>query len=449
MIKVVICGAGPTGLTLACLLQNANIKVTLLEKELHSSSYTKALMIHAGSLEIMNQLDLADTIINCGIKQNKIIFHIAQDRDYVIDFSNLKTTQFPFYINLTQPSLEAILEKKFLSLGGEILRGCELKRFSQKENSVCIKYHQNDETKKIRSDYLVACDGASSSIREMLGITFSGNTYSFPYVLAEGYMEHNISNDYSAMYINDNVVFSVLPMENGQFRVAGPGSMDEKADELSQTEFEHLLVSNNLEKLRLKTYSSLRTYNVSERVADNMICNRVILCGDAGHIHSPSGGQAMNLGIADAFSLYWRFLNPADTSSLLCDFENERIKIANSVVQSTHLFDRVNIMRFGNEEQKSDLTNLIEEDSKIFSQLFHHVNSLNPLNDRTLSIGARIPDIPISKNRSTWNIVSYSKKISIDPNGLEWQRVLANYFNLNQAVDIKIRQDMYIESIWQ
>lgn len=447
MRKIVICGAGPTGLTLGCLLRQKGFNVTIIEKEMQSSSHTKALMIHANSLEVFEQIAVINQILNKGIKQKYIKFYMLNDCEYKIDFTKLDMTKYPFYVNLSQPVLEEILEVKFASLAGKILRGCELINLNQSVENVTIDCLINGVHTELICDYLIACDGASSTVRKLLNIEYEGTTYPFSYVLAEGVPSANLPKDESSMYITQDVVLSVLPIENGQYRVAGPGNMKLLNNTFGILEFENMLEKNKLNFLKFDSYSSLRNYQVNERVAKNLVDGRVILCGDAGHIHSPTGGQAMNLGIGDAFSLYWRFNPLLNTSTELSGYEIERLKIAKKVVQSAHLFNKLDIMRNGTEIEKSELTLLMKHYAKIFSQLNHYPSSNFTSGDAELIVGARIPDLPLDNKESLWSKIIQQDTLNVDPFGEPWQKKLASYFNINKNIKIKIRPDMIISEV--
>ncbi|MBE4581670.1 FAD-dependent oxidoreductase [Vibrio navarrensis] len=119
--NIIIVGAGPTGLTLGCLLQSQGINCVILEKEQQQNQLTKAVMVHAASLDVFSLLEIDQAVLQKGLKQNSIRFNIQGKEEYVMDFTQLSPNKFPFFINIKQPDLVDILERKFTSLGGTSL----------------------------------------------------------------------------------------------------------------------------------------------------------------------------------------------------------------------------------------------------------------------------------------------------------------------------------------
>jgi 2-polyprenyl-6-methoxyphenol hydroxylase-like FAD-dependent oxidoreductase len=350
---VLISGAGPTGLMLGCLLQHAGVKTNIIEKLSAITTEIRGLMLHAKSLELLEQLDIVNEVIAAGIVVPKLAFHVIGGRDFTFSFSELKT-KYPYYVIIPQPKLEELMENKYKMLGGAIKRGQSLESFVQLDRGVNSSIQVIEGEKyTVYTRFLVGCDGARSHIRDQLNITFDGHTYPMKYVLAEGYLECSLPRDEASMYISSNGIISVLPLPNGQFRIAGPGlGNDEEQLEnngVSEAQFHKILEKMGvLDFLKFKDFSRTAFYSVNERWVAKMQSNYVFLAGDAAHIHSPAGGQAINRGFLDAYNLSIKlggYIFGAIKFSALSKYHEECAPVDREIMQVANFFSFIQSMR--------------------------------------------------------------------------------------------------------
>lgn len=397
-------------------------------------------MIHSASLDILSQLGLDKKIIETGLVQDKIVFNSQNIAEYVLNFSSLENFRYPFFVNLRQPILEKILTEKFLDLGGSLLFDTELTCLQNKFDCVTLTVG-NDESTDV--PWLVACDGANSFVREVLNIKFIGNDYDYDYVLAEGTLKSSSPIEPSSMFLSQNSVLSFIPMENNEVRIAGPGLRQHLSDkELTSEDFDKMLDEASFpSNLRLDKYTTLRHYKVREKIAESFYEGRVFLCGDAAHIHSPAGGQAMNTGFGDAFSLAWRLSISSDFKGIGDEYDRERRGIATKVIDKTNMSKVIDKMRYG-----SLLDSELNYFTQIFSQLFHSFSEETSLLSKELRVGARLPNIRYYPSKYVWdNLQSSELILNIPSDALSMK--LGKYFNVKEKVKVSIRPDFYVNSV--
>lgn len=349
---VLVIGAGPTGLMLGCLLRDLGVECTVVEQREAIDPRTRAVMVHAAGLEILEGLGLRTALEERGVRQRRIDFHTAHGAVFSIDFSGLDT-DFPYYLNVPQPEVEELLAQRFTALGGRLLRG--LRYVSHREDGtgvdVELRYADPDSTPTgLNARYLVAADGASSAVRTALGIDFPGVTYPMSYLLAEGAPRVPADPDASAMYIGPAGAVSLLPLPHGTVRIAGPVSAEflERDSELGAEEFRRSVETLGFgETLAFERIDRIAHYQVHERLAERFTEGRTVLAGDAAHLNSPAGGQAMNTGFADAWALAWRFAALLDggDAALLDGYAEERRAAAAEVARSTGVLGLLDVMR--------------------------------------------------------------------------------------------------------
>lgn len=436
-----IIGAGPSGLLLGCLLQQQGVACQILERQAETSSLTRALLVHAASLDILDQIGVADELIELGLAQRYIHFHVQDGPSYSLDFQGLQGSGYAGFISLRQPLLEAVLARRFEALGGRLLRGHSLLDLQQSETQISARIAGPAGEYQLHAPWLVGCDGASSRVRQLLGIAFDGSDYPYSYLLAEGEPLQALPTDAAQMLIGPQAVFSVLPLDNGEIRVAGPGLAENlQHSALEPTQLESLFERAQLRALpRLRHYSAIRQYQVRERVADTFGHGRVFLCGDAAHVHSPAGGQAMNLGFGDAFSLAWRLARNEQVAELQAPYTQERRQLAQAVIAQTRLAPLLAQMR-SHAVTQTDLTSLMER----FSQLYHHLGDEQAaLNSRQLSPGARLPNLRLADGSSLWRS-PLSEWLDLSQAGAREQAVAAHF---GRQARLRIRPDFVIAEV--
>jgi len=408
--EVLIIGAGPTGLMLGCELRRRHVDCVIVDRSERIDRRTRAVMVHAASLEQLDELGLRTEIERRGLRQRSISFQVHHGAGYEIDFSTLDT-RFPYFLNIPQPEVEEVLAAEFRKLGGQLVRGLGYRSHQETPDGVrAVLASAVTAEITIDAHYLVGADGASSTVRANLGVGFPGRTYEMPYLLAEGRPVVAPRTDASAMYIGPTGSVSVLPLPDGTMRVAGPASPDplDPGEELSVERFQRTVSRLGFgSALELDQVSRLTHYQVHERIADRYRVGSVLLAGDAAHLNSPAGGQAMNTGFGDAAGLAWRLSHAirerGNGVDLLDGYARERRATAQTVARSTGVLDVLQSMRTAvTEEQQVVVDAGLSGLAEAWSQLYlTYPTAAEPTGDALLcrggnhriEVGARIPGL--------------------------------------------------------
>ena len=339
---VLIIGAGPTGLVLALWLTKLGVKVRIIDKTAEPGPTSRALAVHARTLELYRQLDLADFVVEHGNKVPAVNLWVKGEPKVRLAFETVgeDLTAYPFLEIFPQDQHERLLIDRLEKLGVAVEQRTELIRFTDEGGGITASLHgPNAHGEDCEASFFAGCDDARSRVGETLGTGVEGGTYrQVIYVADVEAAGRSIDGELHADL--DEADFLAVFSLAGDCRARLIGTMrDERADTLrfehvSRRAIDHLKVEVN----RVNWFS---TYRVHHRVTRHFRKGRAFLLGDAAHIHSPAGGQGMNTGIGDAINLAWKLaaaLSDRAPDSLLDTYETERIGFAGLLVATT---DRV------------------------------------------------------------------------------------------------------------
>jgi 2-polyprenyl-6-methoxyphenol hydroxylase-like FAD-dependent oxidoreductase len=322
---VIVAGAGPTGLMLAGELALGGARVLLLERLTARSGQSKALNLQPRSAEVLASRGLLDDLLAVAPARLPA-GHFA---GLPLDYSRLPTP-YPYQIGIPQARVEERLADWALSLGAEIRYGEPLESFGQDDAGVTVN--------GMRAGYLVGCDGARSDVRKQLGVAFPGRDARMCALVADVTLAGGGPDRWELPAPEGDGLLTVLPLGAGVFRVlaAGPAQMAAGRDTpVFDDEVAEALARGGLELGEVRWAS--RFTDTTRQVA-RYRTGRVFLAGDAAHIHSPSGGQGLNLGLQDAFDLGWKLaevIRGESGDDLLDTYHAERHPVAARVLEST------------------------------------------------------------------------------------------------------------------
>ncbi len=346
--QVVIVGAGPTGLSMAAQLIRYNIDFIIIEKNPGTTPFSKALVVQARTLEIFQELELADKAIQTGkITTALNMFYKGKPRAKV-NINNLGQglSAYPYVLSLEQSKTEKLLAEYLAQHGKTIKWNTQLTHFEQNDNEVTVYF--TDETgkeHKAEAAYLVGCDGAGSLMRHQLGLSFEGTTEAKLFYVADVILQSPVINK-NELYINMIKKGFVLffPMEGaGHYRIVGilPGVTDME----KQVAFSDVLpaIDELVYPVDIESLHWFSTYKVHSRKAASFMKGRCFVAGDAAHIHTPAGGQGMNTGIQDTYNLAWKIaytLRGEVNNEVLNTYDTERTGNARHLLKTTdRMFD--------------------------------------------------------------------------------------------------------------
>jgi 2-polyprenyl-6-methoxyphenol hydroxylase-like FAD-dependent oxidoreductase len=340
---VLVVGAGPTGLTVAASLVQRGIAAVVVDRQAAGANTSRAGVVNARSLEVLEGLDVARRLVKEGIEAPVFTIRDRQRTLIQIDFSGLPTA-YPYSLMVPQSTTERLLLERLLELGGTVVRPKTLTSVAQDADGVTATFDDGDV---IRARYLVGADGIHSTVREYAGIGFHGGQYEESFVLADVHLTGEVPADEVLLFWATAGLTVVAPLPGGEiYRVVAPAA---DAPENPSAEFvQRLLDERGLGAGRMVVEDVVwgSRFRIHHRVADMYRAGRLLLAGDAAHVHSPAGGQGMNLGIQDGIALADALAGvlAGGPESLLDDYSATRRPMARDVVTMTDRLTRLATM---------------------------------------------------------------------------------------------------------
>jgi 2-polyprenyl-6-methoxyphenol hydroxylase-like FAD-dependent oxidoreductase len=337
--QVLIVGAGPTGLVLALRLARHGVAVRIIDKNSGPGQASRAMAVHARTLEFYRQLGFADAVVDLGIRIEAI--HLREDGHDIAQLPlkdvGAGISPYPFVLAFPQDDHEQFLVEQLRAQGVEVDWNTGLESFTQDEWGVRAVLQRGAERIACNTAFLCGCDGAHSRVRESLKVGFGGGTYDHLYYVADVKTDGPPNVDLVG-HLGANTFALMLPVRSrGMQRLIG--IMPEPAPGKPEPNFEDVRpVLEPLLGIKVEQLNWFSTYRVHHRVASQFRVGRCFLAGDAAHIHSPAGGQGMNTGIGDAVNLAWKLahvLQAGAHGALLDTYQAERLAFARKLVTTT------------------------------------------------------------------------------------------------------------------
>ena len=340
---VLIVGAGPTGLMLADQLARRGVRATIVDRSSGPAQQTRAMAVHARSLEIYRHLRIAERALELGQVGGAANMWANGKRRARIPIGDIgrDLSPFPFVLMLGQDDNERILGAHLAEANVSVQWNTELASFEQAGAGVTATLKQPDgSTRKIAAAWLAGCDGGHSTVRERLGIGFPGAPYEHVFFVADTEATGSMVPGDLNVYLLREGFHLFFPMR-GKDRWRVIGILPERLRGRHDLTFEETVPAIRSEAdahVAFKHCSWFSTYRIHHRRAERFRQGRCFLLGDAAHVHSPMGGQGMNTGLQDAYNLAWKLaavVRAKADARLLDTYEAERVPVAERLLQTT------------------------------------------------------------------------------------------------------------------
>ncbi|MDN3356242.1 rifampin monooxygenase [Actinomadura sp. DC4] len=331
---VIIAGCGPTGAMLAAELRLHDVRVLVLEKETEPVSFVRIVGLHVRSLELMAMRGLLDRILERGRRRpvGGVFAAIAKPTPEGLD------SAYAYLLGIPQPVIDRLLEEHAAELGAQVRRGRAVTGLEQDDEGVTVELAGGE---RLRSRYLVGCDGARSTVRKLLGVGFPGEPSRNDTLMGE--MKVGVPQEEIAATMTEvtetNKRFWLRPIGEGVYSVVVPAAgVSDRTEPPALEDFQQRLRAIAGTDFGVHSPRWLSRFGDATRLAERYRVGRVLLAGDAAHIHPPTGGQGLNLGVQDAFNLGWKLaaqIRGWAPEALLDTYQAERHPVAADVLDNT------------------------------------------------------------------------------------------------------------------
>ncbi|MEU6214098.1 rifampin monooxygenase [Streptomyces sp. NPDC047023] len=419
MIDVIVAGGGPTGLMLACELRLHGVRVVVLEKESGPTPHSKARGLHARSVEVMDQRGLLERFLPHGEK-----FAVGGF------FAGIGTvwpdrldTSHPYVFAVPQVVTERLLTERAVELGVEIRRGREVTGLHQDADGVDVALADGT---RLRARYAVGCDGGRSTVRKLLGVAFPGEPATVETLLGE--MRIGVAPETLAAVVAEvhrtHKRFGAVPEGDGLYRVIVPadGVSEDRTAPPTLDDFKRQLKAFAGTDFGVHSPRWLSRFGDATRLAEHYRVGRVLLAGDAAHIHPPTGGQGLNLGVQDAFNLGWKLaaeVNGRAPEGLLDSYHAERHPVAAAVLDNTRAQMQLLSTEPGPQAVRRLLSELMdfEEVNRHLIEKITAIGVRYDLGEGHELLGRRMRDTELSDGRRLYALMHAGRGLLLDRTG--------------------------------
>ena len=333
-------GAGPVGLVAACELARRGVSVRVIDKLTAPTTESRAIAVHARSLEMFDSMGLLDELVASGVKATQMEMYAGGRHLAHVEFSHVDSA-FPFTVVTAQTETERILTGRLAALGVTVERGVELTGLTQAADAVRLSLQNADGSQETaEASWVVGTDGAHSTVRQLVGTRLEGSFKGERFLLGDVEAEHALDPASMYMYFSPDGILAVFPMRGTRMRLIAqvretPGQP--RRSDPAQADLQRV-TDERAGGIQITKSHWLTEFEIHHAQVPAYRFGRVFLAGDAAHVHSPAGGQGMNTGMQDAFNLGWKLALAAQGragAQLLNSYQAERHPVGAKVIEFT------------------------------------------------------------------------------------------------------------------
>ncbi|MCA8199885.1 FAD-dependent monooxygenase [Burkholderia sp. AU33545] len=346
---VLIVGAGPTGLAAAMALARARVPVRIIDRLAAPAPYSRAIGIQARTLELLEQHRAVEPFLALGHRAHAAVLHADGRVIARLDFDPLQT-RYPYLLFLDQSITERLLAEHLAGFGVTVERGVTLTACDAGGTSLDVTIRGADGLEQaFAPSYLIAADGAHSTVRHLLGLGFAGHAFEQTFLLADFAAIPDWPDEEIHLFTTPDGIAGLFPMGGGRYRLVadrppgGDASPDAPATP-TLDECEAIVRARVGASIAPSDLAWSAYFRLHSRMVDRLRHGRVFFAGDAAHVHSPAGAQGMNTGIQEAFNLGWklaRVLGAGTPERLLDTYHAERHPIERDVLRQTGFITQI------------------------------------------------------------------------------------------------------------
>lgn len=338
---VVIVGAGPVGLVAATELARRGVTVRIFDKLAEPTSESRAIAVHARSLDMCHRMGVADELIGTGIKATAMQLYAGHERLLRVPFDEVDSA-FPYSLVTAQTETERVLGEHLTGLGVTVERGVELTGLTQDDEAVHLTLRGTDgSTEECATSWVIGADGGHSTTRHLVGAKLAGSFQGERFLMGDVDAEHDLDVESMHTFFSSEGPVLVFPMRDGRTRVMAeihdaPGTPLNLNPDMAELQ---AAIDRRIGGITLLRPHWMTTFEIHHALVPAYRWGRVFLAGDACHVHSPAGGQGMNTGMQDAFNLAWKLAAAVQGeagATLLDSYHAERYPVAQQMITFTN-----------------------------------------------------------------------------------------------------------------
>jgi len=349
---VLVVGAGPTGLTLACLLHLAGTPCRVVDGAPGPADRSRAIGVSARSLEILDGLGVADRLVARGLPSRTAVFYSRHRPVGRLTTRLTRDTRFPFLLAVPQAATEEVLLNRLTELGGAVERNTSARSVTQGTAGVSVQLDTPHGPREDRVGWVVGADGSHSVVRRSAGIAFEGDATGKVFANVDALLDDGPTPGVGHYFFTPEGMLVIAPLPGGIYRVTASIRPDEADRDLTIADVQELIDRRGVAGMRVRQLQDsgwgIARIWIQARIASRFRRGRLLLAGDAAHIYGPTGAQGMNGGIQDAHNLAWKLalvVGGRAGEELLDSYESERRAVSHAVLHHVEQQTRLAVVK--------------------------------------------------------------------------------------------------------